>query len=307
MPTRSRTDGSVGRGAIARRPWPAADRFGADPRRAGRTDPRPHPRPGGQRAAADHRPRSARPTTCSPRASGPAMNGPLLLASTLDPKAHNDQKKLDQLKQAAKPGAAATAAGGRADDATARGRGIPPDQAQQEAEQQVAAQGPSQEQQQEQQAQEQYLKSTASDPRLVHLENQIAKQGDVKSVSIAQVDKSGNAAVFTVIAKSAPSDQRTEDLIDNLRDNVIPEATAGKGVDAHVGGSTAGYMDLANGDLREAAAGDRGRRRTRIHPADDRVPDDCCPGDGRGDEPALGCSRLRGADRSCSRTASCCP
>ncbi len=176
---------------------------------------------------------------------GSGVNGPLLIASTLDPPAHNDQNKLNQLKQQENQQQQQQQQAVEQTTEQLEAEGVPADQAQQEAEQQVAAQGPSEKQQQEEAQQEQYLKSTASDPRLVHLENQIAKQEDVKSVSLAQVDKSGNAAVFTVIATSAPSDQRTEDLINNLRDNVIPEANAGSGVVTHVDGQTAGYMDLA--------------------------------------------------------------
>ena len=50
----------------------------------------------------------------------------------------------------------------------------------------------------------------ATDPRLTKLSNQIAKTPDVKSVSPPALDKRGNAAVYTVISDSAPSDDRTE-------------------------------------------------------------------------------------------------
>ena len=182
---------------------------------------------------------------------GPGVNGPMLVASTLDPKAHNDQKKLNDLKQQQQQASQQQQQAVEQTSESLEAQGVPADQAQQQAEQQVDEQGPSQKQQDEQAQQENYLKSTASDPRLVHLENQIAKQADVKSVSAAKVDGKGDAAVFTVIAKSAPSDQRTVDLINHLRDSVIPDATtdsdgASNGVESHVGGSTAGYMDLAD-------------------------------------------------------------
>ncbi len=177
---------------------------------------------------------------------GPGVNGPMLVASTLDPKAHNNQKKLNDFEKQQQQAEQQQQQAVEQTTESLEAQGVPADQAQQQAEQQADEQGPSQKQQDQQDQQENYLKSTASDPRLVHLENQIAKQDDVKSVSMAKVDGKGDAAVFTVISKSAPSNQRTVDLINELRGTVIPDANEGSGVDSHVGGSTAGYMDLAD-------------------------------------------------------------
>ena len=89
--------------------------------------------------------------------------------------------------------------------------------------------------------------SLKSDPApLNKLQDQIAKTPDVQSVSPPTLDKPGSAAVFTVIAKSAPSSDRTVDLVNDLRDNVIPQALQGTGLTAYVGGQTAGYIDLAD-------------------------------------------------------------
>ena len=94
---------------------------------------------------------------------------------------------------------------------------MPPDEAQPEAEQQVASQPPTKKEKQADQ-QEAFLKTSASDPRLVKLENKIGKTKGVKDVSPAQVDKTGNAAVFTVIADHGAVRRRTEDLVRHLRD-----------------------------------------------------------------------------------------
>ncbi len=59
------------------------------------------------------------------------------------------------------------------------------------------------------------------------------------------VNKQGTAAVYTLIATTAPSDLATEDLVSRLRDTTIPEATKGQGMTAFVGGTTAAYVDLA--------------------------------------------------------------
>jgi putative drug exporter of the RND superfamily len=94
--------------------------------------------------------------------------------------------------------------------------------------------------------QAQIAETPAGDPRLVNLQQKIAKQSDVQSVSPAQVDKSGKAAVFSVTPKTSPSADATQDLVNHLRDETIPDATAGTGMKAYVGGTTAGYIDLAD-------------------------------------------------------------
>ncbi len=93
---------------------------------------------------------------------------------------------------------------------------------------------------------EEFLESKASDPRLTDLRNDIKKTSGVKKVTYPLVNKKGNAAVLTVTAKTAPSSRGTEDLVNNLRDNVIPKAVKGKQMDADVGGTTASYIDLAS-------------------------------------------------------------
>jgi putative drug exporter of the RND superfamily len=83
------------------------------------------------------------------------------------------------------------------------------------------------------------------DPRLTGLQSAVAKTPGVQSVTPLTVDKDGTAAVFTAVATTAPAADETEDLVDNLRDTVIPNAVAGTGTAAYVGGQTAGYIDLA--------------------------------------------------------------
>ena len=122
---------------------------------------------------------------------------------------------------------------------------MPPDEAQSEAEQQVKSQPPTKKEKQASQ-QEAFLKTTASDPRLVKLENKIGKTKGVKDVSQAQVDKSGNAAVFTVTPTTAPSANATEDLVAKPALDGDPERAARNRPQAYVGGQTAGYIDLAD-------------------------------------------------------------
>jgi len=58
-----------------------------------------------------------------------------------------------------------------------------------------------------------------------------------------QINAAGDAALITVIPTTGPQAAATEDLVHTLRDNVIPAATDGTGVTAHVGGVTATNID----------------------------------------------------------------
>jgi putative drug exporter of the RND superfamily len=174
---------------------------------------------------------------------GPGVNGPLLIAvGSGSDQFHNDQKKLNQVQsQQQKQEQQAV----QQTTAQLEAQGVPPDQAQSEAEQQVKSQPPTKKQKQASR-QEQFLKTKASDPRLVHLENQINKTKGVKDVSAAVVDKHGNAASFSVVPTTAPSDDATTDLVNNLRETVIPNADKGTTLTTYVGGQTASYIDLAS-------------------------------------------------------------
>lgn len=77
------------------------------------------------------------------------------------------------------------------------------------------------------------------------LSKAIGKAKGVASVTPPEFDKNGTAAIFTAVPTTAPSANATEDTVDRLRDTTIPEALKGTKSVAHVGGQTAGYMDLA--------------------------------------------------------------
>jgi len=81
---------------------------------------------------------------------------------------------------------------------------------------------------------------------LARVESAVARTPDVAAVSPAQLNRSGDAATITVIPKSSPQDERTSALVERLRDNVLPAATAGTGVEVYVGGATAIFEDLAD-------------------------------------------------------------
>jgi uncharacterized membrane protein YdfJ with MMPL/SSD domain len=85
-----------------------------------------------------------------------------------------------------------------------------------------------------------------TDPRLVKLQDALTATSGVDVVSPPQINSAGNAAIYSVIATTAPSSTDTADLVRTLRSPVIPDATGGTDVTAYVGGSTAGNVDLAS-------------------------------------------------------------
>jgi RND superfamily putative drug exporter len=85
----------------------------------------------------------------------------------------------------------------------------------------------------------------STDPRLSALAQAIGSTPGVKTVTPPTLGAGGTAAVFTAVATTAPSADQTENLVNDLRDSVIPKAVAGTDLTAYVGGQTAGYIDLA--------------------------------------------------------------
>jgi putative drug exporter of the RND superfamily len=57
------------------------------------------------------------------------------------------------------------------------------------------------------------------------------------------INRDGNAALITVIPKSSPQDQKTEDLVNRLRDDTVPDTLGRAGITAEVGGVTAALED----------------------------------------------------------------
>lgn len=80
----------------------------------------------------------------------------------------------------------------------------------------------------------------------VAVEDAIARQPDIASVTPPRFNATGTAAVLTAIPDTSPQDRQTATLVRNLRDHVLPDATAGKGVRALVGGETAASIDTGD-------------------------------------------------------------
>lgn len=80
---------------------------------------------------------------------------------------------------------------------------------------------------------------------LTRLENALRGTAGVASVSPAAPSRDGEMATIFLVPRTAPQDQRTDTLVDTLRDDVIPGAVAGSDLKVYVGGQTAGFKDFS--------------------------------------------------------------
>ncbi|HEY2570612.1 MAG TPA: MMPL family transporter [Solirubrobacteraceae bacterium] len=85
-----------------------------------------------------------------------------------------------------------------------------------------------------------------ADVRLQTLQKDIAQTPGVAAVTPAQLDKAGTTAFFNAISTKGPAEDATTELVEKLRSSVIPSAAKGTDMKADIGGSTAGYIDLAS-------------------------------------------------------------
>jgi RND superfamily putative drug exporter len=65
----------------------------------------------------------------------------------------------------------------------------------------------------------------------------------VASVSPPQPNAAGDTSIINLVPTTGPQDKATENLVDHLRDDVIPKATAGTGMEVNVSGLVAGGLD----------------------------------------------------------------
>jgi len=82
------------------------------------------------------------------------------------------------------------------------------------------------------------------DPQLASLQQAIGRVEGIEAVTPVALDGPGQIATFNAVPTTAPSDFATQDLVNELRDTTIPNATRGEGIEAYVGGSTAASIDL---------------------------------------------------------------
>jgi putative drug exporter of the RND superfamily len=74
----------------------------------------------------------------------------------------------------------------------------------------------------------------------------VASTPDVVAVTPPRISPDGTVAVFEAYPGSAPQDQATTNLVNHLRDDVLPQFTSDFGQRPLVGGFTAGSIDFSN-------------------------------------------------------------
>jgi uncharacterized membrane protein YdfJ with MMPL/SSD domain/peptidoglycan hydrolase CwlO-like protein len=84
-----------------------------------------------------------------------------------------------------------------------------------------------------------------TDPRIVRLQNALEATEGVVGLFPLQINDGGDAATLSAVPLRAPSSDATADLVERLRDTVLPNSTSEGGIEVHVGGTTASNVDLA--------------------------------------------------------------
>src|SRR4051794_32262963 len=88
------------------------------------------------------------------------------------------------------------------------------------------------------------VNSDAGAPQKIH--DRVEGLPGVASVGEPQLNKDKSVAIVFVTPDSAPQDKATDDLVDRLRSDVVPKATAGGNAIAYVSGQTAAFKDIAD-------------------------------------------------------------
>jgi putative drug exporter of the RND superfamily len=71
----------------------------------------------------------------------------------------------------------------------------------------------------------------------------LRKEPGIAFVTKPQINGAGDAAIMTVIPTGSPQDKKTEDLVNHLRNDVVPTAIGNSGALVEVGGVTAALED----------------------------------------------------------------
>ncbi len=83
----------------------------------------------------------------------------------------------------------------------------------------------------------------AAKPKVETFAKQLRREPGIQFVAPPRFNAPGNAAIVTVIPTGSPQAKETEDLVNRLRDDVIPRDLGGTGIRAEVGGVTAALED----------------------------------------------------------------
>jgi putative drug exporter of the RND superfamily len=78
------------------------------------------------------------------------------------------------------------------------------------------------------------------------LETAVGRTDGVAAVTPAAPSADGEMATITAVPATSPQDARTSALLEHLRADVIPDATAGTPLKVYVGGNTASFVDFSD-------------------------------------------------------------
>ena len=85
-----------------------------------------------------------------------------------------------------------------------------------------------------------------SAPEVEELADSLRADSEVEFVSDPRINEAGDAALITVIPKGSPQDEETQELVNRLRDDVVPNSLGDSGVTAQIGGVTAALEDQSS-------------------------------------------------------------
>jgi RND superfamily putative drug exporter len=85
-----------------------------------------------------------------------------------------------------------------------------------------------------------------TEAQLARLQKAIQATPGMATVAPAQMSEDGEMATIFAIPTTAPQDKATSDMLQRLRDTVIPRAIRGTDLKVYVGGNTAGFEDFSD-------------------------------------------------------------
>jgi putative drug exporter of the RND superfamily len=90
------------------------------------------------------------------------------------------------------------------------------------------------------------LPDPAAEADIDSFAGRLRNEPGVAFVPAPQINAERNAAIVTVIPTGSPQDEETQDLVNRLRDDVVPETLTASGITAEIGGVTAALEDQSD-------------------------------------------------------------
>jgi RND superfamily putative drug exporter len=88
------------------------------------------------------------------------------------------------------------------------------------------------------------LPAKGEDAALTEIKRTLDEEAGVASTTAVMVNKKGNTGVFQVYPTTSPQSEKTTQLLDHIREDLVPPVEARTGAQVHVGGITAIFEDF---------------------------------------------------------------